>query len=488
MKFTSLLARDARWQIVLHGARLTAEDLRTRLRAARRALGRLEPHLLGRGCLIAVGFSGFDYFLFTLLASTLGCRIVLCDPKMLSAALRQYRLDALAVVATRSIACDGLPVVVLDPAMADADASEADARVWTEVDAPRAQIVFMTSGTTSAPKLVVYDEAQLVENARAVGRYLGVQPGDGVLCMFPTHYMYGFSTMMNGLLAGATVWMERASLTAHEVLGYLSSGQMRFVPLIRSIAERVCDLAEATPGMRFDGIVVLNASDRIYAAQVRRLLALGACMWNNFGQTESGPRIFALPLTPDDLPRVDSYCFEGVLAPGRPIDPRIELSIIDAQGRPCAPGEPGHLLYRTPYAMHGYLLPDGSLRRFTTLESGDVVFRRDDGVVFWVGRRDETVKCNGRLINVSLLHEHFDAFDDIEKSYFLADPQTGALTVFVVPGLTQAGAEVDFKARILSRYRAAFPLYPRIADVLFVDDLPVTSTGKISLRLLRESA
>ncbi|MDI9682894.1 AMP-dependent synthetase, partial [Burkholderia cenocepacia] len=99
------LAREARWQIVLHGAGLPAEDRRARRAAlsrarrsaaVRRALGRLEPHLLGRGCLIAVGFSGFDYFLFTLLASTLGCRIVLCDPKMLSAALRQYRLDALA--------------------------------------------------------------------------------------------------------------------------------------------------------------------------------------------------------------------------------------------------------------------------------------------------------------------------------------------------------------------------------------------------------
>lgn len=488
MKFTSLLSPDANWRIVLHGARLTAEDVRARLTSVRRALRAMEPHLLGRGCLIAVGFSGFDYFLFTLLASTLGCRVVLCDPKMLSAALRQYRLDALAVVATRSIVCDGLPVVVLDPSAADGEASVPDAVAWDYAGAPGAQIVFMTSGTTSAPKLVVYDEAQLVENALAVSRYLGVQPGDGVLCMFPTHYMYGFSTMMNGLLAGATVWLERASLTAHEVVAYLSSGRIRFAPLIRSIAERVCDLAETTPGVRFDGIVVLNASDRIYAAQVRRLLALGACMWNNFGQTESGPRIFALPLTPDDLPRVDSYCFEGVLAPGRPIDPRIELSIVDGQGRPCAPGEPGHLLYRTPYAMHGYLLPDGSLRRCTTLESGDVVFRRDDGVVFWVGRRDETVKWNGRLVNVSLLHQHFDAFDDIAKSYFLVDPQTGALKVFVVPGLTQTGKEVEIKARILSRYRAAFPLYPRIDDVLFVDDLPVTSTGKISLRLLRESA
>ncbi|MBU9604507.1 class I adenylate-forming enzyme family protein [Burkholderia multivorans] len=488
MKFASLLAREANWQIVLHGTRLTAEDVRARVRAARRALGALRPHLCGHGCLIAVGFSGFDYFLFTLLASTLGCRIVLCDAKMLPTAMCQYRLDALAVVATRSIACNGLPLVVLDPASAEAEAPEDDAIAWTDAGAPRAQIVFMTSGTTSEPKLVVYDEEQLVENALAVGRYLDVQSGDGVLCMFPTHYMYGFSTLMSGLLAGATVWLERASLTAHEVLGYLSSGRVRFVPLIRSIAERVCDLAEATPGMRFDGVVVLNASDRIYAAQVRRLLALGACVWNNFGQTESGPRIFALSLTPADLPHIDSYCFDGVLAPGRPIDPRIELLIVDAQGRPCASGEPGHLLYRTPYAMQGYLLPDGSLRQFTTLESGDLVFRRDDGIVLWVGRRDETVKCNGRLINVSLLHRYFDAFDDIVKSYFLADPQTGALTVFVVPGLASAGADVDFKARILTRYRTAFPLYPRIADVLLVDDLPITSTGKISLRLLRESA
>ncbi|RQQ07216.1 hypothetical protein DF105_03750 [Burkholderia stagnalis] len=40
---------------------------------------------------------------------------------------------------------------------------------------------------------------------------------------------------------------------------------------------------------------------------------------------------------------------------------------------------------------------------------------------------------------VSLSHQHFDAFDGIANSYFLADPQTGALTVFVVP--RDGGAE-----------------------------------------------
>jgi acyl-coenzyme A synthetase/AMP-(fatty) acid ligase len=116
------------------------------------------------------------------------------------------------------------------------------------------------------------------------------------------------------------------------------------------------------------------------------------------------------------------------------------------------------------------------------------VFRRNDGIVFWVGRKDETIKCNGKLINVSLLHQHFDALDGIAKSYFLADPQSGALTAFVVPheALAQPGA--DLRTLILNRYRAAFPLYPRIADVVFVEDLPVTTTGKVSLRRLRDNA
>lgn len=239
--------------------------------------------------------------------------------------------------------------------------------------------------------------------------------------------------------------------------------------------------------MWFDGIVVFNVFDCIYVIQVCCLFVFGVCVWNNFGQIELGLWIFVLLLMLDDLLYVDLYCFEGVFVLGCLIDLCIELLIVDVQGQLCVFGEFGYLFYCMLYVMYGYLLFDGSLWWFMMLEFGDLVFCCDDGVVFWVGCCDEMVKCNGWFINVSLLYQYFDVFDDIVKSYFFVDLQIGVLMVFVVFGWMLVSVDVNFKVCILSCYWVVFLLYLCIVDVLFVDDFLVMCMGKILLCFLCES-
>ncbi|WJF91518.1 AMP-binding protein [Paraburkholderia bonniea] len=537
-RFAHTLLNDPHWRVVHRGWSAGAAELRACLAAVTSALAEFTPDLAAGRCLIAVGQGGLDYFFFTLVASALRCRVVLCDPKLLSHALT-CQLDAVALISTRPLLGKALPVLVFNwQALAAGDAAAHGVRrlpvgpgltapalrpldslrrsaepldahkpyVLDALDAPymlkpldaalsaspettadtrQAQLVFMTSGTTGTPKLVLYDEAPLWANARLVGEYLAIQPGERVLCLFPVHYMYGFSTVMSGVLSGATVHLERASLTPQEVLAYLTGRKVRYVPLIRSLIERLCDLVERSPGATLEHAVVLNASDRLYVTQMRRLLSLGAVVWNNFGQTESGPRLFALKFTPADLPRLAQLSCDEVIAPGRPVDSRISIELLDPYGQPCAPGQAGVMHYRTPYAMAGYLRADGSLEPRPLIDSGDLMLRGDDGVLYWVGRKDETLKANGMFINPGLLHRHFDRLPGIAQSYFLADTRSSALSAFIAPAPHGLIDDAELRRQIIHEYRQAFPLYPRLVQVHIISALPLTRTGKVCLARLR---
>ncbi|WP_153102075.1 AMP-binding protein [Paraburkholderia hayleyella] len=515
MSFAQTLLGDTHWRVIHRGWSVGAPELRACLATVQATLAGLAPQLAAGRCLLAVGQGGLDYFFFSLVASALRCRVVLCDPKLLGQALA-CELNAAAIITTRPLADKPLPVFVFAwQQAARCAASEVtdseDGPVRLALEAPEAhqapeapkdertadstaaasrqgQLVFMTSGTTGTPKLVLYDEAPLWANARLVGDYLGIRPGERVLCLFPVHYMYGFSTVMSGVLSGAAVHLERASLTAHEVLAYIVGRgvrRVRYVPLIRSVIERLCDLVEGTPGMKLEQVVILNASDRLYVQQMQRLLALGAEVWNNFGQTESGPRLFALKLTPHDLPRLAARSCDGVIAPGRPVDPRIEIELHDPYGRPCAPGQVGVMHYRTPYAMAGYVRADGVLEPQALIDSGDLMFRDTNGVLHWVGRKDETFKANGMFINPGLLHRHFDRLPGIAQSYFMTDPHSSALSAFIAPAPHGLIDDAELRRQIIHEYRQAFPLYPRLVHVYIVSALPLTRTGKVCLARLR---
>lgn len=158
MKFMLLFVCDVCWQIVLYGVCLMVVDLCVWLRVVWCVFGRLELYLFGCGCLIVVGFLGFDYFLFMLFVLMFGCWIVLCDLKMLFVVLCQYCFDVFVVVVIWLIVCDGLLVVVFDLMMVDVEVFGYDVCVWVDVGLLCVQIVFMMLGMMSVLKLVVYDE------------------------------------------------------------------------------------------------------------------------------------------------------------------------------------------------------------------------------------------------------------------------------------------------------------------------------------------
>ncbi len=422
---------------------------------------------------VAVGHNSFEFFVYVMLASKFGLKIILCDPKMLNILLTNYSLDYESVLSTKSI--DSLHVQLKKVSLK----SRNHRGCFGVNEGSQAQIIFFTSGTTSLPKLVCYDEDALIRNALLVGRYLEIDETSKCLCMFPTNYMYGFSMLMCSVLRSGTVMLERSTLTAQEIWGYLKNENITVLPIIRSIIEKMRPLIQKNDDF-FKNLTILNASDRIYVENVEDILSICPRFWNNFGQTESAPRIFALVLEQADLKCLDKYSHNGVVALGRKVHPLINISIVNEYGIECKKGEIGELKYSTPFAMSGYLSRKGHLITHKVFSSGDLVYENEYGLICWVGRKNETVKIDGKYLNFGLLHKYFDRLNFLEKSYFVHDEDAGLSGYFVVDAKLQEQV-IKIEKTLLSIYRKQFPSYPRLQRVLLRDKLPTTLSGKVKI-------
>ncbi|MGG2460741.1 AMP-binding protein [Streptomyces sp. RGM 3693] len=100
----------------------------------------------------------------------------------------------------------------------------------------------------------------------------------------------------------------------------------------------------------------------------------GDCRLRQVFGTAEGPLTFTRPTDPGET---------ALTVQGRPLSPDDEIRIVDADGKDVPDGEPGELLARGPYTLHGYYrAPDHNARAFTAdgyFRTGDLARRTLDG-------------------------------------------------------------------------------------------------------------
>ena len=420
-------------------------------------------------------FTPLETLLCYCIASRLGLLAAVLSPRTLP----RFLDDIGTGLAVRLVAPSGhkLPdaaasygalLIDLSPNAAD-DSAEATAR---PLPAPtqECRLVFSTSGTTGKPKRVLCAESRLIGNAAMVAAYLGLQASDRTLCTFPVHFMYGLSTSLCTLLTGGHIdycdflhpgllasKVEQLGVTVLPVIGDWADG----------LSERWQQLGYAP-----QRLLLLNASDRLTLQQAATLLPHATALWNNFGQTESGPRMFAINLS--QIADLDSVSYRGTIAPGFPAFDALELRIApadDADG--C-----GVLSYRTPYAMLGYLNDDGSITPPPEwIASGDLFRRAANGAYLWAGRAAHTIKVNGQFVSLRALADDLLTYQTVTGvGYARGSVDQLCLFVEAEQPASDLGAKLH---RVVAR-----ALRGKHSDIRIVPALPRTESGKIDFKQL----
>lgn len=329
-----------------------------------------------------------------------------------------------------------------------------------------ARFVFCTSGTTGKAKRVVHCESSLVGNAKKVTEYLQLQHSDKSYCVFPLQYMYGLSTTLCTLHSQSSI-AYGDFVSPSLVASYVKQNKITVFPLLGEWSYELTQVwADDYQPQR---LILLNASDRLLKAQAQELMPWASKFWNNLGQTESGPRIFAIELT--QYQQLDRVCHNNTVAVGEPITEQIEVKLIDKNQ---ATGV-GNLHYKTPFKMLGYMLDDGSLTNPNEwTDSGDLFYQDETGLWHWLTRCSHTIKVNGELVPLTSVTNKLMNYQEVTGVGY-ATNKKGELCTYV-----ESSCNCDVLRTELSSMMAK-TLRGKRSRVALVSELPRAENGKLEL-------
>jgi benzoate-CoA ligase len=165
----------------------------------------------------------------------------------------------------------------------------------------------------------------------------------------------------------------------------------------------------------------------------------------------------------------------------------VETKLLDAEGRPAPPGEPGILWIRHPSLALRYSNPEATARLFRDgwFCTGDLFSVDADGYWAHQGRADELIKVAGQWVKPMELEEAVLRDARIREAACVVAPDADGfdrLALFVVGSSLREGEA----ARIAEARLADLPKYSRPKWIRELAELPRTATGKVQKFRLRE--
>lgn len=351
------------------------------------------------------------------------------------------------------------------------------------VDPNATALIMYTSGTTGFPKGVMHNHNILRTIIDQANR-MGVTPRDVILMYLPLFHAFGlyegpFMIMVTGARMVLTTLfdpVEALSLIAQEKATMLHGFDTHFHDLMDQHACVTLDLRSLRTGILAAGM----ASSEVVARRAQQLLCPTLTGW---GMTEVG--VGAL------LSFLDSSEDDRCRGSGWPL-PGYEFKVIDpATGQALPPGSMGELCTRGYAVMQGYYRkPEETAKTIDPqgwLHTGDMAIMHDDGMVRFLGRYKEILKVGGENVDPVEVEAFLLQHPAVNQVKIVGVPdarlsEVGAACVVLNPGVDVTAADlIEFCRGQLASFKI-----PR--HVLFVEEFPMTSSGKVQKFRLREAA
>jgi long-chain acyl-CoA synthetase len=337
-----------------------------------------------------------------------------------------------------------------------------------------------TSGTTGHPKGAMQSIRSVV--AAGVGTVLmGARgPDDRFTNSLPLAHVYGSCVLNATMLAGATLVMV-PRFDAATVLSTITQHRVTMMDGVPTayyylLAHPDFDRADLSSLTR-----CWVGGQTLPAAKAVEFTARTGCPIHEvWGMTELAGAASANPVVGPNKPGTI-----GVPFPGN----AMQVVDLDDPGTVLGPGERGELMFRGPLVMDGYYGNDEATRRSVEpdgwLHSGDIATMDEDGYFTIVDRKTDMILTAGfnvypaEIERVLCMHPAValaavtgvsdEVKGELAKAYVVLKPETTATSDELVAHCREH----------LAAYKA-----PRI--VQFVDTVPITASGKIMRRLLKD--
>jgi acetyl-CoA synthetase len=354
-------------------------------------------------------------------------------------------------------------------------------------------LLVYTSGTTGPPKGALMPQQCLLGNLPGFVHSHDLFPKEGDLFWSPADWAWTgglMDALLPSLYFGVPILGFRGRFEPERALGLMQKYRVRNTFLFPT-ALKMMMKAVPRPRARFDIALrsIMSAGEAVGTTVFSWAQdALGVTVNEMFGQTEMnyivGNSHTLWPAKPGSM--------------GRPY-PGHRISVIDEAGNEAATGEMGEVAVnriapdgtRDPvFFLEYFKNPEATARKFSDdwCRTGDLATQDADGYLWYQGRADDMFKAAGYRIGPAEIENCLLKYAAVANAAVVPSPDEtrgNVVKAFVVlaPGHTPSRALEEDIQRHVRQFLAPYE-YPK--EIEFIDSLPMTTTGKVQRRVLRE--
>jgi acyl-CoA synthetase (AMP-forming)/AMP-acid ligase II/NAD(P)-dependent dehydrogenase (short-subunit alcohol dehydrogenase family) len=341
--------------------------------------------------------------------------------------------------------------------------------------------IMLTSGTTGTPKGALRTVRTRALLPLALSGFLELarfkptpRAGAAIVVCPPLFHLYGQIGLFAGFGLGSPLALRRR-FDAEATLVQIERHRAEALLAVPTMLKRIMDMPAPTRD-HYDTsslrMIVSGAAPLPPELALAVLDRFGDVLYNGYASTEVGPGTLATP--------ADLRAAPGTV--GRPT-PGVKIRILDEEGLELPRGETGRIFVGNPMLFDGYT--GGGTKEVIDglMSTGDVGHFDDAGRLFIDGRDDDMILSGGENVFPQEVEELLVAHDAVADAAVFGVPDEDfgqRLAAFVVlkPGASPTIEELQTYVR----ERLARSKIPR--EIVFVERIPRTSTGKLQRRKL----
>jgi fatty-acyl-CoA synthase len=423
-------------------------------------------------------------------------RLLFVDPSLVEKLDEAYDEEAFASVEQFVVMGEEVPDTDLSPvtdyeSFLAAEETEFD---WPDLSEDQPAGMCYTSGTTGKPKGVEYTQQMLWAHTMATLPEAGLdlRSSDVVMPVVPMFHVNAWGMPFSTTAAGAKHVYPGPSPTPADLATLIEEEGVTLTAGVPTVWLGLLDYLEDNDADMSSLETIVIGGSAAPQSVIRRFdEEYDVDVLHAWGMTEMSPIGTVARLKPgmESLPteqQYDKQAKQGLLIPG------LEMRVVDDDGEevPWNGEDFGELWVRGPWVTTEYFeRPEANKEDFegNWLKTGDVVTVDEEGYVKIVDRAKDVIKSGGEWISSVELENALMANDGVAEATVVGVPHERwqeRPVAFVVPA---AGTDEDaLKSELVEMVKAEFPKWWAPDEVVFIEEVPKTATGKFDKKVLRD--
>jgi len=369
---------------------------------------------------------------------------------------------------------------------------------FPDVDENSQATIFYTSGTTGLPKGVTFTHRNLVMHATALSMAVHREPlyvsdNDVFMSLVPMFHVHSWGLPYVTILTG-NKYVLPGRYDVKKILEMIKNEHITLSLMVPSILYMILTHPEVENYAKYlEGWKVVIGGAALPKGLAMMAEKYGINPIGGYGLSETCP-VLTLALFTDKIKKMhDKDRFDYKISTGIPI-PFVNIRVVDSLDKdvPWDSKTIGEIVVRSPWLTGEYYKdPEKTeqLWRNGWLHTGDLAVVDSLGYIHIVDREKDAVKSGGEFIPSLLLENIVSEIPEIGEVALIGkpDPKWGERPVLFVTTKSPVKKEKIYEH--LNRYIETGRIQKWWVpdDIIFIESMPKTSTGKIDKKELRKN-